>query len=313
MLSTTTIRQLRDELESLYAPPFRAPKTWYPLRQVFDELLALKIELVADLKPAAVAKLISSRPERAPITQKKLLNSMRTICNSAVQLGYLDKSPFSFRREWVRVPKNRAEKHHSAESISSVLLMLESERKLSWEHERLFALVSLFAYTGVRKLEGLRAKVEDFHLDEGFFDLVARDRLKTRESEALIPLPSRLVATLRDWLPQTGSEWAFPHKLKTGPWTEGRMGHKPLDQIKIAGERAGVKGFTILSLRHSWATHAESLWDLGEGVTKRVLRHTTTRTQLHYRHADLPNLRRRVEGLSFDGGGVDFGQKALRA
>ena len=314
MVSPKTIRQLKDELECLYTPPLRAAATWYPIRQVLEEFDRIGIKLTSELQPPAIGKWIKARPDRGAMTIKKLLGSLRAACNYAVQMRYLERSPFEFRREWVRTPKTRAEKHHSAESISRVLLLLEDERNLSWENDRLLALTALYAYTGLRKMEALNSKVADYHLDDGFLDLVAHRRLKTSDSEQPIPLPSRLVKILRDWLPRTDSEWAFPNKTRTGPWTGGSPGKKPLDQIKIAGERAGVKGFTVLSLRHSWATHAESLWDLGEGVTKRVLRHTTTRTQLHYRHADLPNLRQRVDGISFGGEGVNRGQgQALRA
>lgn len=312
-MSPKTLRQLKDELSDLYAPPLRAPATWYPIRQVLEEMDRAGIRLVSELQPAGIARWIKAHPDRGAMTIKKLLGSLRAACSYAVQMRYLERSPFEFRREWVRTPKNHAPKHHSAESISRVLSLLESERVLGWEEHRLFALTALYAYTGVRKMEALNSKVSDYHLDEGFFDLVAHRRLKTSDSEQPIPLPSRLVAILREWLPKAESEWAFPNKGRTGPWTGGSPGRKPLDQIKIAGERAGVSGFTVLSLRHSWATHAESLWDLGEGVTKRVLRHTTTRTQLHYRHADLPNLRRRVADLSFAGEGARGQAQTLSA
>ena len=59
-----------------------------------------------------------------------------------------------------------------------------------------------------------------------------------------------------------------------------------------------MPGVTFQLLRHSWATHAESLWGLSEPLIQRMLRHTTERTQRHYRHADLDNLRR-GEGISF--------------
>lgn len=308
MVSTKTIRQLKDELECLYTPPLRAQATWYPIRQVLEEFERVGIKLTSELQPPAIGKWIKAHPDRGAMTIKKLLGSLRAACSYAVQMRYLERSPFEFRREWVRTPKTRAEKHHSAESISRVLSLLEDEQNLGWEEKRLLALTATYAYTGLRKMEALNSKVADYHLDDGFLDLVAHRRLKTSDSEQPIPLPSRLVKILRDWLPRTESEWAFPNKTRTGPWTGGSPGKKPLDQIKIAGERAGVKGFTVLSLRHSWATHAESLWDLGEGVTKRVLRHTTTRTQFHYRHADLPNLRRRVDGISFGGEGVSHGQ-----
>lgn len=49
-------------------------------------------------------------------------------------------------------------------------------------------------------------------------------------------------------------------------------------------------GFTFLSLRHSFATHAEH-WGLSPAMIQRILRHTSVRTQIGYRHADAANLR----------------------
>ena len=93
----------------------------------------------------------------------------------------------------------------------------------------------------------------------------------------------------------------FPNTYRTAPWTGGSPGHKPLDRIKRLGQRAGAENFTILSLRHSWATMAETLWGLSDLQIMRILRHTNTRTQVGYRHADLPNLRAAVKDITFGG------------
>ena len=87
-----------------------------------------------------------------------------------------------------------------------------------------------------------------------------------------------LVEVMAEWLPKAGSDWAFPATRGAVPWTSGKPGSKPLDRLKAAGLRAGVEGLTFLSLRHSWATHAESLWGFSEALIQRVLRHTTPRT-----------------------------------
>ena len=63
--------------------------------------------------------------------------------------------------------------------------------------------------------------------------------------------------------------------------------------------RVGIPRLTWLSLRHSYATHGESLWQLGDGVIQRVLRHTRPLTQRSYRHPDLVNLRQAVAGITY--------------
>ena len=89
-----------------------------------------------------------------------------------------------------------------------------------------------------------------------------------------------------------------PRRERRGPRIAGPSGHRPLDQLKLAGERAGVPGLTFLSLRHSYATHAERL-GLSDAMLARVLRHSTTRTQAHYKHPDLANMRGAVNRIGF--------------
>lgn len=303
---------LRTEVRSLYAP--NAPKTWYVVRQILDEMEALGVRSTAQINSALIGRWLEAHDDRSSMTNRKLLSAWRTVCNYAQFEGYIDKNPFGFRglRQWVRGVKQRKKRHHSWEDISRVLSLLANERSESWENERLFALVSTYVFTGLRKLEALRLKVEDFDLDAGFGSIVARERLKTAASEDVIPLPDQLISVLREWLPRTGCEWAFPHAYRTGPWTEGPSGRKPLDRVKAAGERAGVDGFTILSLRHSWATHAESRWGIPEAVIKRVLRHTSLQTQLNYRHPDMVNLREQVRGIGFAVASAPRGREEVR-
>lgn len=300
-VKTQTLADLATEVRPLYAPPSRSVTTWYPIRQALRELGQLGAQTTADLSPALVARWLSAHPRRSAATSRKLLRALTAACKHAVYSGALERNPVEYRKDWVRAVKPRSKKHHAVSEVSAVLSLLESEAKVGWENARLFALVSLVAYTGVRKCEALHAKVEDFDLARGAFSIVARRRLKTAASEAEIPLPDRLVSVLESWLPRAGCEWAFPHKFRTGPWTGGRPGQKPLDQFRAAGLRAGVRDFTLLSLRHTWATLADQLWDLGDGVIKQVLRHTNLETQRHYKHRDLDLLRGRVAGLDFAG------------
>lgn len=297
---------LRQEVRSLYAP--NAPKTWYVVRQALDEFEALGLASTAQINAALIGRWLEAHPDRSSMTNRKILSAWRTVCSYCLHEGYIERSPFGFRglRQWVRGVKAQKKRHHSREDIARVLAQVDAEACESWECERLRALVWTYAMTGVRKLEALRAKVEDFDLDAGFFSIVARGRLKTAASEDVVPLPDQLVAVLREWLPRTESEWAFPHAYRTGPWTEGRAGKKPLDQVKAAGERAGVRGLTILSFRHSWATHAE-FFGVPEAAIKRVLRHTSLQTQLHYRHPDMVNLREHVRGIAYQPNGRGVG------
>ena len=185
----------------------------------------------------------------------------------------------------------------------------------------------MFAYTGMRKREALNLRVEDIDIPGQVINIVCRstNALKTESSQP-IPMVEALASALAEWLPHLAipADWpelaqpkgpcprsnptgkrdpglVFPNTYRTSAWSGGPPGHKPLDRIKRLGQRAGAEGFTILSLRHSFATHAESLWGLSDLQIQRILRHTNTRTQGVYRHADLANLRQAVAGITFDG------------
>jgi integrase len=309
-----------DEILALYEFPLRAKATRDKLRQV----LGIVADLLgpggttAGLDPSLVARLIASRPPaESPHTTQGLLNSLRAACSYAKSRGYLRSSPFDYRTRWIRVGKPTRKKHHPLADIRRVLDLLADEVDAStgwarWRARRLLALASVVAYTGMRRDEALNLRVEDVDLDGRMIAIVERSqRLKTTGSAQPVPIPDALAPILAGWMARRMDEpergfpsppdcpFLFCNVTRTNAWKFGSPGTRPLDQLKEAGERAGVEGFTFLSLRHSWATHAES-WGLSATMIQRVLRHTTTRTQGHYRHADAPNMRAAV-------GGIDFG------
>jgi integrase len=228
-------------------------------------------------------------------------------------------TPFDVRRKWVKVSIEPRKRHHSMEDIRRVLDLLarevdEADGWPRWRARRLLALASTFAYTGLRRDEGLKLRVEDVDLDRRVIFLMERKgrRLKTEASAQPVPIPDALAPILEDWMSHRMDReeggyhflrdeecpWLFPGVSRRNAWTGGPRGHSPLDVLKAAGERAGVHGLNFLSFRHSFATHAES-WGLSPAMLQRVLRHTTLGTQSHYRHADLDNMRAAVDRISF--------------
>jgi integrase len=118
-------------------------------------------------------------------------------------------------------------------------------------------------------------------------DVTRVSRRRGRHAGPVLP-PQPLVST-----------WIFPNTFGTGPWLHGAGGHRPGDRLRQLGERAGVPDLTFQSLRHTWATHAESAWGLPPAVIQRVLRHSNATTQNHYRHAERRNLSAMVGGIDF--------------
>ena len=307
------------ELLALYQPPLRAPGTRGRMAAILRQVSELGATTTADLTPALVARWIAAQPPLAPQTVYGYLAVLRAACNYAAATGRIPVSPFAVRRKWVaKGQPTRVKRHHSAAEIARVLELarLTAERKRRpwsrWRAHRTFALVATVAYTGVRRNEALYLRTEDVDFAARMI-LVhpGRHRLKTERAAAPVPMPDALAEVLIAWLPQLsvaglppGPErdprWVFPNFERTAPWTGGSVGYRPIDRVKRLGVRAGVEGFTFQSLRHSWASMAESLWGLTDLQIQRVLRHTNTRTQEGYRHPDVDNLRSLVRGITFD-------------
>jgi len=301
------------ELLRLYEPPLRAKVTARLMRHMLKAVAEQIGEggTTADLTPDLIARLVKAREHLSPHSVKALLRCVKTACNYALQMGYLRSTPFGFRKQWVRTGEaTRPRKHHTREEIARVLDLMAREvaRKEGWSQwraRRLHALAATVAYTGMRRAEATYLKVEDVLLEERMILIVSRpdNRLKTPRSAQPIAMPDALHKILTEWLPWCQCEWAFPNVYRTAPWTGGSPGYKPLDRMKRLGKRAGVDGFTFMSLRHSWATHAE-YWGLSETMIQRILRHTSKDTQRHYRHADPTNMLAAI-------GGIDFGPPPL--
>jgi integrase len=288
-----TFASFAGEVLGLYAPPVRRIATYRKMAQVLEEF-APYCNRLADLKPETIARWVRDHADRRPASLDSHLRSLRAACNYAVGAGYLKVSPFAFRspRRWVDwdVPE-LPPPVHGGEDIARVLELADVEAAGgSWHACRLRAVVYTAAYTGARRREILGLAVADVHLDRGLLSIRTNGRrcLKTRGSAAQIPAAQPLADVLGEWVPQCGSTWLFPGVRKVGPWLEGSKGYKALDQLKALGERAGVKGLTFQSFRHSFASLSEG-WGIGELALQRVLRHTSLRTQRDYRH-ELPEV-----------------------
>jgi integrase len=301
-------KQFTSEVLALYTPPIRRPGTYRKTDQVLREFKR-HCKTTADVDPVAIAKWIAAHPKRKASTRLALLRTLRPACTYGANAGYL-VDPFEFRkpRQWLPAselgpPETLFPRHRSAAEIQAVLAQADSEALAGrWEALRLRAAVYTWCYMGARKSEILGALAADVDLQHGLLSIRSNDRrpLKTAASAATIPLAEPLAAVLADWLPRCGSVWLLPHKYRKGPWLHGPYQNKCVDQVAQLGARAGVHGLTVLALRHSFGTLSES-WGWGSLALQRMLRHTESRTQLHYRHEDLEQMRRAASKIRYDG------------
>ena len=298
--------QFRAEILGYYEPPLRAVQTFRQVRQVLDELAPF-CRTTKDLTSAAVASWIRAHPDRTPVRANSLLRTLRTVANWAVNLDYLGASPFRARKvaAWVRAdviaPETpRVQRHLSRDQVAAILGYLAARRRRSWRDARLWALVHVYAYLGLRKMEALRLEVPDLDLDRATLTIRPRKswRPKTRASAATLPMAPELVAVLREWLDQCGPRYVFPGVRLKSPWTGGAPGTKALDEIKAAGKAVGIPGLTILSFRKTLGTLAKA-FGVSPRALQALLRHTSEKTQEYYDEDDTEILRECLSGISF--------------
>ena len=301
MASALPFQAFRSELLDLYRPPLRERKTFDRMSRVTAILGEIGPETTDDFTVPLFRKFVDLRKSEVRVnTVIGELSYLRAACAYACQCGYLERNPFDHGRLRIRREPPKGTSHHSIQEIRRVLLFLGSRKSLGFEHRRLHSLVSTVAYTGIRAGEAYHLEREDIRLEDRILVVSGRRRLKTDRSADPVPMASELVEVMAEWLGTHDSKWCFPNLKRTGPWASGRVGVRPVDRLKAAAAMVGVEDMTFQSLRHSWATHGETRWGLSREEIKRVLRHTNPFTsQLYYCHADVPNLQRIGDRVSY--------------
>lgn len=300
------------EVLRLYRAPMRRRTTRDKTRQVLAEFGAL-CETTADLSELVIADWLAAHPHRAAATVDGLLRHLSAVCTYGAhpRRRYL-WDPFEDRpvSSWLAADELGAAepwpRHRSAAEIRAVLDRADREAAGGpWRARRLRAAIYTFAFTGAHKGEALGLRIRDYDPARRMIAFLShpRRRLKTAARAAVLPTADPLAEVLDGWLPELRELWPrgeylFPHSFGTGPWLSGRPGHRPLDEVRALGERAGVPRLTIDAFRHTVATLAEG-WDIGELALQRILRHARRRTQEFYRHPDLTLMRESIGRIRF--------------
>lgn len=307
--------EFRTEILAAYEPPLRRRRTYWKVREVLGLIERVGIESPVELTIPFVARCVKQLESDgvAENTAAGKIGYIRAICAFAEASGDIAQSPFRFRGNWMSawpVPIEGAllgtDQHHSIQDIARVLDALRVDAEGGgWIEGRLYALTATVAFCGLRSAEAIGLRLQDVDVAARMVRLRKTHRrgLKTIHSEQPVPMPPPLLSIVAAWslrIRSEGCPWLFPGVKRIGPWSGGPYGRRAVDCLITAARRAGVEGVTFASLRHSWATHAESRWGLSDPQIQRVMRHSTPLTsRRHYRHADEENLRVCVERVAF--------------
>lgn len=250
---TPTLEDLAAELMTVYAEPLSAATTRQQIRQVIGQIMSLPgIENVDDLTQETVVAWVRSMLDAglARGTINSRLVRLGTVCGYAVRRGYLDVNPVETRRRWIpNGYEGRPTSRPGGLTRDQVerLMVALLDGSDTWEGHRLLTLAAVILYAGLQRTEALKLRRDECDTDGRIF-LIAGASLGRRKRA----MPPPLAAILADWLPRSGSEWAFPGVHLRGPWTGGPPGQKPLHRLRAAGEAAGIAGLSFDRLRGYW-------------------------------------------------------------
>ena len=192
------IEQFRKDFLALYQPPLRAIATKRddprlrpgagPRRRKFGRF---HDGLACPAVRSVPLRAISPDAPKAPAIPA-------VIANHAVNNGWLKVSPFTVQplRQWVpRVGPPAPKKWFAPQDVRRVLDLLQedcltTEGWARWKAYRLWAVVSVVAYAGLRATEALTLHVADVDLDRRIISVSARRRPDTRHFKTCNPVGS---------------------------------------------------------------------------------------------------------------------------
>jgi integrase len=313
--------EFKAEIMPEFSPPNCSQGHTSRFHMVCRTLEAMGVESTADLNNAMVDMYIAGRPTgQSDWTLSSLLIIIRTICNKAVSLRYLEVSPFKVRpiSKLVRLGKPKGKRHLTRAEITRLMEVLRADIANTkgwsqWKARRLYIVVCLGLYCGLRKNELLRLHVADIDLPSRLIKLIPHNstgKFKTESSAQPVPIAEALVPILEAWLAHrldhpagmpidTTCPWLVPTCNRKAPWVSGATGTKVLDRLKAVAKRAGIAYVTMHMLRRSCATHLEAM-GVPRSMVSRILRHSSEQvTEDFYLRRDEQNMVDAVKGLTF--------------
>jgi integrase len=310
MATPLLLTDFKTRIISLYEAGERAKKTVKRIDQLLDELVDTLGEdaLTTDLTTEGVARWMARYKEgRALDTRIGYLGYLRAAVSWAVEEGWLDRPP-SWRRLRPRRHRKPPGPHHSLSEVRTLLAHFRREAiRGDWKDWRDYALLATALYIGARRSELLFLRLKDVDLKRGIIEIVPLSQrgLKTELATRLAPIPPELGKILRPWLPMAAAKqrkprWLIPNATGRNAWHAGSDGARPIDRLKAKALDCGVATRGWQMMRRTWATHAESRWELPSDIRVRLLGHASPLTSREFYSGDDPdNLRRLGRRISY--------------
>lgn len=305
---------VRALFEELYGSGNKPKETRQKIRQAITQLERHSL-FPADVDERTIAAYTRASTQRgnSPATTNSVLGHMPAITKYLAGKKVIPGDPFqlglSFRRK-EQPARRRRNKHHSIADIARILQLADQEwgdaksLQQRFNAGRTRALVWLLSHLGTRATETLCLRRD--RIAGGFVDVLHEDQpegwCKTRGSERRIAIPAEAQRRLDEWMTFSepfGYQRLFPCLRKDSPWLHGLSQHRPLGRVKALGARAGVNGVTMVSLRHTWQTHAEGAWAFTGKEIQAVVGHSNEQTQRCYQHEDDENMMRMMKRVKY--------------
>ncbi len=241
-----------------------------------ERLRAITPQLIEDYKKAR------SEGGTKPSTINTELNTIRAALNRAVALNYLARNPCRQVKK-LKAPRKQV-RFLSKEEIQELLAAANG---------RLGPMIETFLYTGLRRDELAHLTWADIDLQRRVIAVQAKDGWHPKDYEVRhIPMAPRLHDNLKA-LPRNGSDWVF--STRDGDPHSGNVLSRDFQKLM---KQCGIKGASLHTLRHTFASH---LVMNGTDVytVQKLLGHSSIKTTEIYAHLAPDFLKAAVERLRY--------------
>lgn len=246
-----------------------------------------KVERLRGITPQLIESYKKHRAEGGTkaSTINTELNTLKAALNRAVALGYLPRNPCREVRK-LKTPRKQVR----------FLSSEEAQELLKAGNGRMGPIIETLLYTGLRRDELTHLAWSDVDFERRVITVQAKDGWHPKDYEVRhIPMARRLHELLKS-LPRKDCPWIFSTS-NGGP----HLGHILSRDFRKLARACGVKGASLHTLRHTFASH---LVMNGTDIytVQKLLGHSSIKTTEIYAHLAPDFLKTAVARLNYGAG-----------